>query len=367
MDALCRQKSDEINTCLDPRGWDPPILDIGGGAGTLSRVLIGSKPGGRVVLFELPEVIRAAKILYPDDDDWECFTILTGDFRSHPFENPVRPGMVIMSNFLHAYSPTEAQELLFKALTLLDPEGVALIHDYFPDRLGPYPQKGALYDLNMMLNTFNGVCHPGSRILSWLNAAGFSRIQVLDLTTDSTIIAARKANVARPALKPCDDWPHQAIKFGFRKAVWVASDAVATAPWVRQKCQHGCKSFGKNLQCPPRGLSIEETRNLLQSYHRILLVEGEPPSVNFHRRLLDLERAAFLAGHHKAFVLGAGPCPVCDVCPDNGNCRHPEHARPSMEGCGIDVYKTVQDAGITLKPVLRKNQYIKYFGLLLLE
>jgi hypothetical protein len=38
-----------------------------------------------------------------------------------------------------------------------------------------------------------------------------------------------------------------------------------------------------------------------------------------------------------------------------------------MEASGIDVFTTVQNAGIHLKPLTQKGRYVKYFGLLLLE
>jgi len=76
---------------------------------------------------------------------------------------------------------------------------------------------------------------------------------------------------------------------------------------------------------------------------------------------------AFLSGFHKAFVFSAGHCSLCDKCPEDGRCRFPEKARPSMEGSGIDVYETARNAGINFAPSSRKIQYVKYLGLLMLE
>jgi hypothetical protein len=42
-------------------------------------------------------------------------------------------------------------------------------------------------------------------------------------------------------------------------------------------------------------------------------------------------------------------------------------ARPSMEACGIDVYETSRNAGFRIEPVREKSDYVKYFGLLLME
>ena len=158
MDTLAGAKAPEIVSLIESRTWESPILDVGGGAGALSRALVKTRPGSRSVLFELPEVLDAAKSLYPDPADWDSIQTVGGDFRTYRFDREQDFGLVMLSNFLHAYGPEEARPLLHKAVRLLAPGGLLLVPDYFPDRFGRSPQKGVFYDLNMMLNTFNGVC-----------------------------------------------------------------------------------------------------------------------------------------------------------------------------------------------------------------
>ena len=364
MDTLARQKAVDIARLIQPAGLSGRALDIGGGAGTLLRTLMKETDLSSGLLVDLPEVIDSARRLYPASEDWEGMETRGGDFRSLELD----PGfdLIILGNFLHAYGPEEARPLLNKALDLLAPEGMLLIHDYFPDRPGAVPQKGALYDLAMMLNTYNGACHTIAQLTHWLGDRGISddQIQVLDLPTDSSILLACKD---RPCPVTADPWPHRARALGLAQVQPISPDQVVTTPLARTKCQFGCEGFGKNLQCPPRGMDHQQTREMLDSFSRAYLVQGTPPGKDFHNQLLSLEKQAFLEGYHKAFVMGAGPCPICPACPEDGSCRSPHLARPAMEASGIDVYETARALDWDLDVVRDPLGYVKYIGLLLLE
>ncbi|MFH0728418.1 MAG: DUF2284 domain-containing protein [Pseudomonadota bacterium] len=367
MDALARQKAKEIASLLAERSWAAPVLDIGGGAGALLRALIRQKDDAQGVLFELPEVIAVARRLFPNESDWRGIQCLEGDFRSFLFPSNQRFGLILMGNFLHAYSAEEAHRLLLKARELLLAGGVLVVHDYFPDRSIRYPQKGAFYDLAMLLNTYNGSCHTCDQVTGWISEAGLTSIETEDLRTDSAVIIAREKASDTGEGAESKNLLYMARGIGFRAAVRLSTGSVVTAPWVRVKCRFGCAGYGKNSKCPPHGLTLEETVAMLGAYKTALLVEGEPPGKAFHDQLLLLEKRAFLSGFHKAFVFGAGPCPVCADCPADGACRHPDLARPSMEGSGIDVFETARHAGLRLAPLTQKGQYVKYLGLLLME
>lgn len=361
-DTLVKQKARQIAGLLKSENITGPILDIGGGAGSLIRAIRESTWIPYAVLFDIPEIIEAAKKIYPDKNDWNGITLIEGDFRTHDFKEQF--GLICLSNFLHAYGPDEAKELFLKSISLLDKNGIVLIHDYFPDRKGSAPQKGALYDLNMMLNTFNGACHDSKTIISWCRGAGLNTFAIKDLASDTAVIIARQKGFIALPQNPLQDF---AIELGFDDIIPILPKDVVTAVWAREKCRFGCQRFGKGLQCPPWGMNHEKTRQLLDSYTKAFLVRGAPPGKNFHKALLSLEKKAFLDGFHKAFVFCAGPCLICPQCPEDDKCKFPHLARPSMEGSGIDVYATASNAGVPLQPVKEKGQYITYIGLLLVE
>lgn len=378
MDQLLVQKAKEIVERINPAAWHGPLLDIGGGAGSLGRALLRSKFVSDAKtslpptsdLLDLTEVLRAAKEIYNKETDWDGITLINGDFRH--FSSTKKYGLIVLSNFLHAYSPQEAHDLLRKAVSLLTPNGMLLIHDYFPDRPGVSPTKGPLYDLAMMLNTYNGSCHKSELILNWLNTIGMAKSQIRDLDTDSSIIVSVRRHPEKESFLPWktklpEEWIYAAREEGFAKAVFIRPAQIAIGPWVQIKCQYGCERFGQNLQCPPNSMDHTTTREMIDSYSWGILVEGAPPGRSFHEKLLALEKKAFLSGFHKAFTFSAGHCPICDKCPTDGSCKFPGKSRPSMEASGIDVYETATRAGLTLRPVQEKMQYVKYLGLLMLD
>ena len=79
-----------------------------------------------------------------------------------------------------------------------------------------------------------------------------------------------------------------------------------------------------------------------------------------------LERDFFLAGYYKAYALGAGPCLLCATCTMD-ECRHAESARPSMEGCGIDVFSTARNNGYHIEVLKDRSCKMNRFGLVLIE
>lgn len=173
-----------------------------------------------------------------------------------------------------------------------------------------------------------------------------------------------------------ETWPAYARELGADDAVIISPATVVTADWVRMKCLYGCDGPGAYRCCPPLAPPLDQTRRLLDSYQRVVLLAvgpftGYDDSDEHGRRLndavTDLERALFLAGFHKAWAMGAGPCDRCEPCPLDEPCKFPERARPSMEGCGVDVFTTVRNAGWKIEVVKDKDDEYRFFALVLVD
>jgi predicted metal-binding protein len=178
----------------------------------------------------------------------------------------------------------------------------------------------------------------------------------------------------------------------------IPTEIIVVADWVRLKCRYGCDNYGKHLGCPPFSPTPQETRAFLSEYCNAVLARFEakpdsklPPKhagkalsnsvVKMQKTVAELERTAFLAGFYKAFGMNAMPCALCEMCIiediqkkdqavfelDAMKCRNKEIMRPSMEACGIDVFKTLQNAGFKPRVLKDCKENVELFGLILLD
>ena len=170
-------------------------------------------------------------------------------------------------------------------------------------------------------------------------------------------------------------WCEKAKELGADRATAVDTGKVVTGQWVRMKCLFGCDEPGVHKTCPPDGApSVSQTRELLAEYEQAILLgvgpivgdeKSDAEALRLNRVALALERELFLAGFHKAWMMGAGPCDICGACTKGEDCPTPEKARPSLEGCGVDVFTTVRNAGWEIEVVTAVDDEYRFFALVL--
>lgn len=155
----------------------------------------------------------------------------------------------------------------------------------------------------------------------------------------------------------------------------IKPNQVVVGNWVRLKCQYGCDAYQTRYTCPPYSPTPAYTQQMLKEYKVGLFCtyQYQPRSERKERQAIrkiiaEVEREMFLDGYYKAFAMAAGPCNLCpDKCDLSKPCPHPEIARPSMEGCGIDVYKTAANINVKLEVVKDFSQAPTYCCLILIE
>ena len=188
--------------------------------------------------------------------------------------------------------------------------------------------------------------------------------------------------------KDLEKYCEQAISKGATHAKQIHPSSVVTAAWVRLKCQFGCPRYNHCHCCPPHSPTPKQTREVLDCYSRAILFHLESPTAQdwmkcreeYLGMLTDLEGEMFKDGYYKAFVFLEGPCLICKdssgklkALPDNCSllkgelCKFGYRARPSMEGCGIDVYQTARNNGFSIEPLREKTESPNNFCLMLVD
>ncbi len=161
------------------------------------------------------------------------------------------------------------------------------------------------------------------------------------------------------------DFISRACELGATEAKVIDPASIATAAWVRLKCQFGCGGYNTSLCCPPRSPTPEQTRRVVDCYQRAILIHCKA-GVDVKELVASLERAMFLAGFYKALGLGCGPCRLCEECSFQ-SCVHPHQARPSMEACGVDVFATARANGFPIEVVTDHLCDQNYYGVVLVD
>ncbi len=178
-------RATNVLKALDLRGVKR-ALDLGGGPGTYGIEL--AKRGIEVTLFDLPntvdiahEMIRRAGV--------RNVTFRGGDFHFDDIGSGY--DLVLLSQVLHSHGALENLALLDKVFDALATKGTAAIHEFTlaEDHASPIP--GALFSVNMLVNTTDGRSYSPGEIKGWMTKAGYGSIKKTALV-DTVVLTGRK-------------------------------------------------------------------------------------------------------------------------------------------------------------------------------
>lgn len=164
---------------------------------------------------------------------------------------------------------------------------------------------------------------------------------------------------------------------GFTDYKWIKAEQIVVAQWVRMKCMFGCDNYG-DASCSPNVPSVAECERFIREYEdavifHVVKTAGKTDYprdwINgVNRRLVDVEKAAFFAGHYRAFGMVMAKCRFCDPCMRvRSKCQKPLESRPTPEGLGVDVFATVRKAGYEIEVINQPEACMNRYAFLLVE
>jgi 2-polyprenyl-3-methyl-5-hydroxy-6-metoxy-1,4-benzoquinol methylase len=147
-------------------------LDLGGGPGTYSMEL--ARHGMKVTLFDLPDTIDIARKIVKASKV-KNIEFIGGDYHSDDIGKNY--DLVFVSQILHSLSKDESLSLLAKSRNALSPKGKIAIHEFYLEKNRASPVPGALFSINMLVNTAAGRSYTPEEMSAWLAATGFKGIR----------------------------------------------------------------------------------------------------------------------------------------------------------------------------------------------
>jgi hypothetical protein len=166
------------------------LLDVGGGAGTLSIEIARARPAIRCTVMDLDGMcMQAAQYIRAADSGRQVDTCTCDMFRQ---QWPRDYDAVLMSNVLHDWSEEECVQLLARACEALPDRGRIYLHEALLNEDGAGPIVTAGLSLRMLLDT-RGRQFTFASLRELLERAGFSAVEHHAVSPLYSLVAARKA------------------------------------------------------------------------------------------------------------------------------------------------------------------------------
>ena len=166
------------------------LLDTGGGSGVYTIAALKAAPQMRATIFDLPPVIEIARQKLAEEKLADRVTLVKGDFYKDTL--PDGHDLALLSAIIHQNSLEQNNALYKKIYDALLPGGVLVIRDHVMNDDHTEPADGALFAINMLVNTPGGGTYSFEEIAEGLEQAGFVNAKLLHHAQMDSIVTAEK-------------------------------------------------------------------------------------------------------------------------------------------------------------------------------
>jgi len=167
------------------------LLDVGGASGTWTLGFLKIFPGTRATLFDLPDAVGQARARIRQSPFAERVKLVAGDFYVDTL--PGGADLAWVSAIIHQHSRSDNRKLFAKIFSALQPGGQIAIRDIVMEDQRVHPVMGALFAVNMLVNTESGGTFTYREIAADLKGVGFVRPKLLVRSNDmNSLVTALK-------------------------------------------------------------------------------------------------------------------------------------------------------------------------------
>lgn len=167
------------------------MLDLGGGSGAYSIAFVQSAPGLQSEIVDLDAVLPITQEHIRKAGLAGRITTRPGDMLTVPLDSG-KYELVLLSAICHMFSPEENAQLLKRSYAALAPKGRLVISDFVLDADKTAPRFGALFALNMLVNTRAGSSYSEPEYDKWLKEAGFAETKRVRMPGPANLMIATK-------------------------------------------------------------------------------------------------------------------------------------------------------------------------------
>ena len=164
------------------------LLDLGGGPGTYAIHFCMKNPKLKGTVYDLPTTRPFAEKTIEKFDLTDRIDFIDGNYVNGGIEGVY--DVAWLSHILHGEGQKDCQRIIQKAVSVLKPGGMIIVHDFILNNSMDGPLFPALFSLNMFLGTSGGQSYSEKQINGMLSEAGVKQIRRLSFQgpTESGII-----------------------------------------------------------------------------------------------------------------------------------------------------------------------------------
>jgi len=151
------------------------LLDMGGGPGTYAIHFCMKYPQLKASVYDLPSTRAFAERTIREFKLTDSIRFVEGDYLQDKIDGSY--DVVWLSHVLHAEGPESCRTILQKAVSVMEPGGMILVHDFILNDTMDGPVFPALFSLNMLLNTPSGRSYSEKQIMDMLSSAGVRELR----------------------------------------------------------------------------------------------------------------------------------------------------------------------------------------------
>ncbi|MCE9583791.1 MAG: methyltransferase domain-containing protein [Planctomycetes bacterium] len=166
------------------------ILDVGGGSGAFSAVMLQANPKATATQADWPGVNRIAKGIVASFGVGDRFKTLDGNIHKLDYGTAAWD-VVVYSHIAHQESPATNVEIFKKFRRALKPGGSLVVNDFIVNDERGGPPFALMFAMNMMLHTKEGNTYRESDYRAWMKEAGFKEVLIVGTQGPASLAIGR--------------------------------------------------------------------------------------------------------------------------------------------------------------------------------